>query len=438
MFCPNCKNDCGENNVCPNCGTQLIQPQNTQPASGFAADIQAPVAPKAKNPIKILIPIIAIVVVIGIIIASISIVGSAGTPQAKVAGGAEKLLFDAKSFNFDVEISNKRTRNGEYYDEYSGEMVNGTRTTETTYTINGGIAWGDDLASSSYFANINMAQDDEDYNINVASNKGESLVWFDELEDEGLAFNTPAVYTYAKDNLDDIFDLAEFDQDDFEDELDDYYNLDIETIKYWIENIVSNGKINEKLLEEIYNDYCRNMIDDNTDIDADVIPDYATSKKVITNFFKKGLSKEAIVVNEKFKEDGIQKYDISVNAEIVASDLYTYLSECKELEAFLDTDEGDDFMDSLEDLADDDYLEDMELDFIIGVSNGYLSYFEYTVEEEYETSSYETTIKVTLSNFNGNIDAASHYDELYNDKDSWYVFENVDDVEDYLDKMYSY
>ncbi len=442
MFCPNCGQDCGDVAFCANCGAQVAEsqaaPETTDTSSGFAPENFTPEAPGGKKFSKklIAIPVIAILLVVAIVLGSVA-VGFANSPQAKIANGINKLLFQTESFDFDAEyVYEYKSSSSDYYGYSEGY----SRTMKITAT--GALAWGKDLASSSYFADVTTSEDysgGDNYttDFSVVSSKGETLIYSEELP-AGISFNTPNAYEYAKANLEDVADeLLYEDLDDIEDALDDEFGLNIETITGWIEDIVSGNKINEKVLAEVYDDYARTMVEENLDIDAKDIPDYSTLKKVITKFVAKGISEEAFEVKDKFKEDGITKYDVKIKFDVLAEDLYNYIKECKELEDLLDTDEGEEFMEEFEEAIDNEYYEDEELEFIAGISKGCLAYFEYTQEENWDGTEYKTVVKVTLSNFNKNANFSGKYNEVLEklDDDEWFKIEDLDDVEDFYDEF---
>ena len=477
MFCPNCGKETGDAAFCPNCGSQVTPPEQTpvapevvpeaQPVetpvaeapvaqpeaapaavgepAGFAPVAQPPVAPpKKKLPLKlILLPIIAVVLVVAIVLGVVAI-GIVSSPQVKLANGVKKLLLDAESFDFNVEYSHEYTRTEEVYDYYYGYYTD-SYSGKNVSKVDGSIAWGKDLLSSSYY--VNYTQEyyddgmlDEEYNYYLVSNQGETLITGSYMDEMGISFNAPNAYNFVKENQDDVADyFFGMDAADFADELDDEAGITIETAFDWIENIISNKKINENLLGEIYDEWVRQMIEENTDLKVEELPDYKTIKKVATKFITKGISDEAFEIREEYKEDGITKYAVTIHYDILVADLYEFLEGNKDLKDFLATDIGEDLLDELDEAVDEGYFEDEETEFIVGLSKGYLAYIEYVEEDSWnygygsESYEYEDTIKVTFSNFNKSADFGGKYDEVYAKADDWFKFEDLDDIDEFYD-----
>ncbi len=459
MFCPKCGNECGDVAVCPTCGAQVTEPQNTQENNAVQAPVApvapvapaapsgfAPVVPQQPSPKKgfspkfIILPAIALLIIGAIVLGCVA-VGFVASPQVQVASNLNKLLFKVESFDFEVEYTSEGSYTGEDYygGYYEREYLDKT-------TVTGAIAWGDDITNTSLFADANYEYETNDTRgsdysysgtgtLNVVSDKGKILVYGEEDGEQmmpGISVNLPSMYKDVKNNYEDL--LEEYygiTIDDVEEELQDETNTDInvEKLIYWVENIVSKNNLNEKVIEEIYDEFLMEWITENTDLKKDEIPDYKTFKKVLTKFILTGISEDAFEVKDKFKEDGIKKYEIKVRFDHLAEDFYEFIKDNKDLKEFLDTDIGEEFLDSLEESVDEDYFSGENVEFIIGFSKGYLAYFEYTEKG----SDWKDTVKITLSNFNKADKFTEQYNKVYKKTDEWYSFENIDDLEQEFD-----
>lgn len=392
MFCTNCGTQCENVNVCPNCGNVL----NAEPTVADAATevtfaepgAAAPAAAPAKKSfnIKKLIPVIAIVLVVAIVAGIVGIAGLAQKPTAKLASAVEKLAFDTESLTFSIKT--------DYGEEYEGA-----------------IAFGKDVASSSFY--FNVSEDNEDY-MSVVSNNGELVYWMDGYYGTAIKANLPKLYDYALKNKDEMAEMQGWDDyADMSSDFEDEFGIAGDQAINWLESIISGKKINENTLEDIYNTVLRPQMADEMDEDEKVIPDYKTMKKILVGFIAKGLDEEAVEVIDKSTKDGVKMYKVKVDPTEVARCLYEYVQDNRDLKAFLKTEAGEDFLDELEYLKDEDY--GSKIKFTFGIKGGRLAYLE------------GDGVKITLGDFNKSFDFEKQYKSVEDNSDEWSEIEDLEE-----------
>lgn len=447
MFCPNCGKEFQDGAFCPNCGVNVEnQFANQSVNSGFAPvnnGFNTMNAPKKKAPNKKVVTIaVAVVLVIAIVIASVAM-AFAGKPQVKIATGIEKLLFDTEGFTFDVVYNQKGEETG--YDPY-GESY--TNKHENKLKLTGALAWGEDLFSSSWYVE---AETNEDEIFKTVSNGGDAYLVFETYSDDmpGFKGNLPELYKYIKDNKEDIADSFGMDYNDLEDEVEDEAGIEYDQVVAWLDSIVTKNKLNEKTIKDIYDSWAREELAEQMDEKTDTLPDYDTIKKVLSGFITKGLSDEAIIVNDDYKKDGVKYYDVTFDFEQILKDLKLYLEENKDLEALMNTDAGEEFLEELEESI--EYLEDSDkkekqFDATLGISKGRLSYIKfmdedgYSYESEYGEVGYKMTgtVEIVLSDFDKKFDfeeKVSAVKKLRDDED-WIVIDDLESFANLVDTYY--
>lgn len=369
MFCPNCGTQSENVNACPNCGAAF----NNEPAepvnAGFAPVVE-PKAPAAKKlpKNKVTLAIVAVVVALAIIIASVAI-AAAGKPMVKIASGIEKLLFDTKSFDFTIK---------------SGEEK-----------ITGAVAWGDNLVKSSFYV---KASYDGEIEMQAASNEGDFAYV---VGGYGVEGNLTTFYDNAKQNPEDIFEGSGMSYDSFVESMEEETGLTPDTVFGWIESIVKSKNVNEDTVEDIFDSFLRVMFAEEFDEDVENIPDYKTLKKVLVKFLKSGLNEEAVEVLDKYSEDGIKKYDLKINTKEFSKCLYEFVKENKDLKDFWATDVGEEFLDELESATDYDAE---RIKVTVGLKSGRLAFMQYG------ESGYKVTVEFT--NFNKKADFATEVADI--------------------------
>ncbi len=408
MFCPKCGNQCENVSVCPTCGTALNN-QTAAPVNPVAAPVKpansgfAPVSNESKKALdsvkkmpkkKMILAIVAVVLVVAIIISSV-LIAVANKPMTKIASGVEKLLFDTESFEFHF-------RAGDYA------------------SASGGVCWGDDLVSSSFYIKA-LEDNNEEVSLRAASNKGIFAVvqYPDSDYYPAISGDLPVLYGEVKANRDDLCSYFGMDYDELAEEMEEYYGITPDQIVSWADTIIKKGNINEDVIKEVYNSWLRVAYAEEMEEEVDNIPDYKTLKKVLVNFITKGLNDEAVVVEDSYKEDGVKYYDLKIDTEEVTKCLYEFLKDNKDLKDFLTTDMGKDFMDELDEATEYD---GEKVKVTVGIAKGRLAHI----------SSKESGVKVSIdfSNFNKKIDFEAQLAAVkeLRDEEDWMELSELDDL----------
>lgn len=432
-------------------------------ANGFApAPVEAP--KKKKSAKKLIFAVIAVILALVIGTSGIATAVVLNKPSVKLANALKKSFIDSGSFNFSVEYVNDYhvdSRDIKYsYDSYSGEYYKDGYTYQDYYgtdtmKIDGAIALGQDFASTSYYFDFEYTDDDDRYGtyeneFQMVSNNGQTIVPMDLFDDGAekkwaITFNTPNIYTYAKENKSEIADFFGYDLKTLEKDLDRYYGLTIDQATGWVDTLVVDGKFNEKVPQDIYDNWFREFISDELDdLDIEDIPEYKDLEKSLTGFLTK-ISKDSISLKKTDSKDGVTYYDVTVNMEQLLREFLEYVEDNKNLKNFLSTEYGEEFIEGLEDgieyFEDEADKEDKFIEFKIGMDGGYITYFEYTIDNDYswdyDDGSYYNhegtiTIKATFSGFDEEIDFEEKYNEIAEGRELKTLQELFEDAEEII------
>ncbi len=350
--------------------------------------------PKKKNLKKLLIPVVAIILVAVIALGGWGIFLSA-KPQVRLGSALEKTLFSAKSFA--VEVS------------YDGETF-----------AEGYVSFGKTTFTSDVCVEIEGEK--------IVCNDGQVLVPVG--GGTYISAELPVFFTEIKESLDELVAMVAGGEsaDVIVDRVNDRFNTDVspEKVLEWAENIIKNNKINEDVLSEIYDTVIIPAFSAEFDIEETDIPKYKTLKKIISDAFLKGISKETLTVKDTESKNGIKYYELEVNLVELAKSLTEFALECKDIEAILDAEiYGETAREALEELNEEatDYIEsddydadDETVEFKVGIKGGYLVAVEY---EDFE---------VKLTEVNKKHDAKNDYTEVEEDADEIVEIESVEQM----------
>lgn len=449
MFCSKCGKEF-EGNFCPACGakaeipvapteptvptepTAPVEPVVSAPAEPTpVASFAAPQKPKKKRSAKkiILFSVMAVILVIAIIISSMSISVFA-QPSVKLSSAVKKTFVDAGGFSFKLEAIYESDSSWENDSSYYGTSTEKQEST-STFTAEGAVALGESLIGSSLYANISMdtkAKYDYDGDVRnydslssivLVSDGGKAIAY---TEDDGekspaISVNLKDAYSYIYDNKEAIADYFDLSLTEIESLLKDYYELDFDTIKGWLDGIVKDGQIDESTVADIYDRLLTQLIVNNfDDIDEKDIPSYEELNEILTEFILKGVSDDSIVMEKTETKDGIKYYDVTVNIADLLKDLKRFLKDCEELDKFFNTSVGEEFMEVLEESIDAAADDDIKVEYKMGLKNGYIVYIETELEDSYDGSDYsynsKIVLKLTLSDFSEKYDFTAKYNEV--------------------------
>lgn len=479
MICSNCGKEF-QGNFCPMCGSKAVETPvspvesvepvapttpvepvapvvPTAPVGSFYPPAPVPEKPKKKGAPKRVIAFSVIAVILAIVVAvsgmSISVFAQ---PSVKLGSAVKKTFIDAGGFSFDFETVIESTYTSEYYDPYYYGTSTSKQENKTSVTAEGAVALGDDLISTSIYADVTVKQQSKSNNdgevtnydslssVTLVSDGGKAIGYmkYDGEKTPAVSINTKDAYSYILNNKEDIAEYFGTDYDDFEAELKKYYNLDVDTITNWIDNIVKGGKINDETLADIYDGFLKSLAADELDIDESDIPSYKELSNALTEFLVKGVSDDSIVMEKTDSKDGIKYYDVTVNVADLLRDLKNYLRDCKELEAFFDTTFGEELMDALKNAIDEADDEKIKISFKAGLKNGYIVYLETKNDNSYEDSDYsyssKTVTKLSLSEFKEKFDFSAKYDEVAAlfKKDEIIEIKTLEDLDEVSESIY--
>ncbi len=455
MFCQRCGTAFEQGAFCPNCGT----PVNTQPAVNTGeepttimgnepvapqapvqfAPYAAPSAPQQKpekkkiNAKPIIIAATAAVVVAAIVIGSVA-VAFTSKPQVKIFQAIYNTLVKSDSFDFEFEFvdSGESSYYGKWSDKYSGNgsVDFGATTTETELYIQASCVYTSDSLEST-----------ESYYAAVSGGKGVAGYVEDDGDGEFFGGDIANIAESAFSDIDSVLDELYYGgSEEAKDELEEYTEIGFEKIAEWAMDIICEKGINEDVVEEIYNSLAIPFVDGELGIDEEVIPSYNKVKDILTKFITKGLNDEALIVNDKYTEDGIKYYEIELDLLECMDCVIAFAQDDKDVQEILAAieDEYDfDCIDFLEELRDemsdnrDDVKEMNALTEIkIGIDNGFIAAIEYDFGGDEDA-----LLTVELSNFKkASGDYAARYNEIeaIAKKHEYFNFDSLETIYDMI------
>lgn len=352
---------------------KLSYPQPATPAESNN-DIGFEEKPKKNIAKKLITPIVALVLVVAIVFGAWSAF-LAFNPEIKIARAIEKTLFNTKSFAFEVSA-------------------------DGTEVVSGYVAFGKTTFVSDFAVEL--------YNgLNVVCDDGQLL--FPVSRDGYYAVDMPEVFAELTESLDDVItQVVGGNSDEVVEMLENRYGVTTtpEQVAEWAETLIKNKTINEKVIEEIWNTVGVPLVASEFDLDEKDVPNYKDIKSIISGALTKGIKGDAFKVTDTSSSGGVKYYECEILLPELAKGMLEYALDCKKLEAILDVEfDGYSWREQLEDYLEmfenEDYPEylDEEIEFTIGLKNGYI------VAAEYED------IEIEISDINKKHDAKDDYEE---------------------------
>lgn len=310
--------------------------------------------PKKKGLKKLLIPVVAIVLVAAIALGAWGIF-LATNPEVKIARAIEKTLFKTKSFSFEISADG--------YDIAEGYVAFGKTTFTSDFCV-------------------------EAEDMKIVCDDGQLLVPYGGVQNYA-AFDLPELFAELTEGLDDVLsDLAGADSEAFAEELEKQFGVEVtpDQVAEWAETLIKNKTINENVIEEIWNTVGIPVASKYLEVDKEDIPDYDDIKSIIAGALTKGIKGDAFKVADTSKKSGVKYYECEVIPAELMKGVIEYALECKKLEAILEVEIDSDgttlkenLEKTLEMLEDGDYPErlDEEVEFTVGIKDGYLVAVEY-------------------------------------------------------------
>lgn len=331
--------------------------------------------PKKKGLKKLLIPVVAIVLVFAIALGAWGVF-LAVNPEIKIARAVEKTLFKSKSFSFEISADG--------YDIAEGYVAFG----KTTFT-------------SDFLVGLD--------GMEIICDDGQLLVPYS--EGEYLSLDLPEVFADLTEDLDNVLsELAGGDSEALAEKIENQFGVEVtpDKVAEWAETIIKNKTINEKVIEEIWNTVAVPAAAKYLELEAEDIPDYDDVKSIVSGALTKGVNGDAFKVADTSRKNGVKYYECEIIPSEVMKGVCEYALECKKLEAILAYELNSDgttlkeaIEEALELLKNEEYPEylDEEIEFTVGIKDGYLVAVEYD------------ELEVKITDINKKHDAKNDYAE---------------------------
>lgn len=401
MYCKNCGAPVDDMQFCVMCGTKVEpltlktqQPPTFNPPAqpGVNSFPTAPMAPwrpqnqsagNKKTWWKKVLICVSVFLVIEMI-ASLFLTPILFDPKIKIMRAIEKTFFEANSFTF--------------YQYYRKESPYGYIGIEDSISF----AFGDTLADTSMCYDIETSEGD----INIASYNGDLVLI---IESGGFTVGAgAAVNDIYKEFVDDPEKLEDYEV------IFDYFGVDQDDFFYVFSNIVSDRKLNEDGLSVLFDNFIREAFASYVGAYPDDFPDYNTLKNFITKFMETGVSDDTFKIEKSSRKASTTYYDVTIDFSMLIEDFLEFCDDSAYAESFVSTDLGERMVDGFEE--NEDEFRGEELEFEVGISNGYLTELNYYSDA--------IDLEIVISDINtAETKIKERYDELRDE------YENADESE---------
>lgn len=407
--------------------------------------------PLKKKIIAAVAAVLAVVIALGAVAAGVV----AFTPKYKLMLALGNTLLDTKSFEFDVSC---------VYESYFSYGEVGYGDTCVDVNVKGAVAFGKTTPETSLYFQANIFEkyegideyedgyydeytgeyitemqtdafcNESEGTVYAVSDAGEALAGYVDKDDrEGIFLEGDIVklVEYGENNIDEIIRKFGISPSEFRKDFEEYASIDIETAIEWAKSLISKNKVNEDVIEDAFNTILREYLGEFERID---LPEYKEAKKLVADFLMNGLSKDAVKITDTRIEDGMTKYDISVNIYEVIRSFVEFAEKNEALEDFLN-DIDDDLLDEIDNIRKSDipgvWRDDIE--FTIGTKNMRIVHMNFDLNVDADNG---MSIEINFTNINKKLEFSGYYSDVEsvaaNWKDNCYRIETVDDLDRWL------